>query len=185
MKCREKFIVVVLSLSLIASFIQLSVNVLVLPGAILTYRIYLIVVALIGIASSIFNALMIVECSSNCCNKLRLCCIRVSIYVGAVELLLAIIAGSLHFWYLPRETENAKIRTMQKNKTPFYISAVACFAQAFLCLVLIIVNIFTESASYRKGIIENDLKSAEESQNETENEIEGKKIDEKDEQKAP
>lgn len=74
---------------------------------------------------------------------------------------------------------------MQKNKTPFYISAVACFVQAFLCLVLIIVNIFTESASYRKGIIENDLKSAEESQNETENEIEGKKIDEKDDQKAP
>jgi len=127
-----------------------------------------------------------------------ICLFRVSIYVGSVELLLAIIAGSLHFWYLPRyffikiikliifkrETENAKIRTMQKNKTPFYISAVACFVQAFLCLVLIIVNIFTESASYRKGIIENDLKSAEETQNETENKIEEKKIDEKDNQIA-
>jgi len=175
MKCREKFIIVVLALNLIASFIQLSVNVLVLPGAILTYRIYLIFVALLGIASSIFNAIMIIECSSNCCNKLRLCCISVSIYVGAIELVLAVIAGSLHFWYLPRETANPRVKMMQENKTPFYVSSIACFAQAFFCLVLIIVNIFTKSASYRKGIIENELKNREEGKNENEEKKKEKK----------
>ena len=67
---------------------------------------------------------------------------------------------------------------MQENKTPFYVSSVACFAQAFFCLVLIIVNIFTKSASYRKGIIEIELKNREEGKNEDENENEKKKKDE-------
>ena len=69
---------------------------------------------------------------------------------------------------------------MQENKTPFYVSAIACFVQAFLCLVLIVVNLFTKSVNYRKGIVENELAKAEEAKNDTE--IEGTKIDEKDDQ---
>ena len=71
---------------------------------------------------------------------------------------------------------------MQENKTPFYVSAIACFVQAFLCLVLIVVNLFTKSVNYRKGIVENELAKAEEAKNDTEIQIEGTKVDEKDDQ---
>ena len=70
---------------------------------------------------------------------------------------------------------------MQENKTPFYVSAIACFVQAFLCLVLIIVNLFTKSVNYRKGIIENDL--AKEEKNDTG--TEETKVDEKNDDISP
>ena len=70
---------------------------------------------------------------------------------------------------------------MQDNKTPFYVSAYSSFVQAFLCLVMIIISIFTKSEAYRKGITENELKKGEK-ESESDSQLEGKKNAENDDE---